>query len=241
MDSLLIINNEKLYAYFGDELVQNAFPKADEVLATAVRGIIEIINKPGYINVDFQDVVTMMKNSGMALMGCGWGSGKDRIEKAVTQALESPLLNDFDLSTAKNLLINVTAANNENGLKMQQFGAITDLITERTGLVDKSKRGLIWFDDPNADDTISITVIATGFKKTLTELTGDDLSKLIIIGRDFTYKGRDLEAGCEIQLREETYVNKISYNTTENVPHFSYAEKPALVVSSSQEISDLTN
>ena len=241
VDSLLIINNEKLYAYFGDELVQNAFPKADEVLATAVRGIIEIINKPGYINVDFQDVVTMMKNSGMALMGCGWGSGKDRIEKAVTQALESPLLNDFDLSTAKNLLINVTAANNENGLKMQQFGAITDLITERTGLVDKSKRGLIWFDDPNADDTISITVIATGFKKTLTELTGDDLSKLIIIGRDFTYKGRDLEAGCEIQLREETYVNKISYNTTENVPHFSYAEKPALVVSSSQEISDLTN
>ena len=200
-----------------------------------------IINKPGYINVDFQDVVTMMKNSGMALMGCGWGSGKDRIEKAVTQALESPLLNDFDLSTAKNLLINVTAANNENGLKMQQFGAITDLITERTGLVDKSKRGLIWFDDPNADDTISITVIATGFKKTLTELTGDDLSKLIIIDRDFTYRGREQEAGGEIQLREETYVNKISYNTTENVPHFSYAEKPALVVSSSQEISDLTN
>ena len=241
VDSLLIINNEKLYDYFGDELVQNAFPKADEVLATAVRGIIDIINKPGYINVDFQDVVTMMKNSGMALMGCGWGSGKDRIEKAVTQALESPLLNDFDLSTAKNLLINVTAANNENGLKMQQFGAITDLITERTGLVDKSKRGLIWFDDPNADDTISITVIATGFKKTLTELTGDDLSKLIIIDRDFTYRGREQEAGGEIQLREETYVNKISYNTTENVPHFSYAEKPALVVSSSQEISDLTN
>ena len=234
VDSLLIINNEKLYDYFGDELVQNAFPKADEVLATAVRGIIDIINKPGYINVDFQDVVTMMKNSGMALMGCGWGSGKDRIEKAVTQALESPLLNDFDLSTAKNLLINVTAANNENGLKMQQFGAITDLITERTGLVDKSKRGLIWFDDPNADDTISITVIATGFKKTLTELTGDDLSKLIIIDRDFTYRGREQEAGGEIQLREETYVNKISYNTTENVPHFSYAEKPALVVSSSQ-------
>lgn len=81
--------------------MHEAFPKADEVLSTAVKGITEIISRPGYINVDFEDIKTMMRNSGMALMGCGTGSGKNRIEDAVKGALQSPLLNDFDLKTAK--------------------------------------------------------------------------------------------------------------------------------------------
>ncbi|MBR6246352.1 MAG: cell division protein FtsZ, partial [Bacteroidales bacterium] len=143
VDSLLIINNEKLYEFFGNQLVQDAFPRADEVLATAVRGIIEIINKPGYVNVDFEDVKTMMKNSGMALMGCGSGSGKNRLEEAVRGALESPLLNDFDLKTCKNLLINITAPRNDQGLKMEELNKISSMITEYTGSVSKFKRGLI--------------------------------------------------------------------------------------------------
>ena len=113
VDSLLIINNEKLYDFFGSHLVHEAFPKADEVLSTAVKGITEIISRPGYINVDFEDIKTMMRNSGMALMGCGTGSGKNRIEDAVKGALQSPLLNDFDLKTAKSLLINITCGKNE--------------------------------------------------------------------------------------------------------------------------------
>ena len=132
VDSLLIINNEKLYEYFGNQLVQDAFPKADEVLATAVRGIIELITKSGFINADFEDVKTMMKNSGMALMGCGVGSGPNRIEDAVRGALESPLLNDFDLKTSKNLLINITVGKNDKGLRMDEHGKIIDLITEYT-------------------------------------------------------------------------------------------------------------
>jgi cell division protein FtsZ len=107
VDSLLIINNEKLHDFFGDHLVHKALPKADEVLATAVRGITEIISKPGYINVDFEDVKTMVRNSGMALMGCGIGTGPTRLDDAVTGALQSPLLNDFDLKTAKNILVNI--------------------------------------------------------------------------------------------------------------------------------------
>ncbi|MBQ2531931.1 MAG: cell division protein FtsZ, partial [Bacteroidales bacterium] len=118
VDSLLIINNEKLYDFFGDHLIQDAFPKADEVLATAVQGITEIISKPGYINVDFEDIKTMMANSGMALMGCGTGTGENRIEDAVIGALQSPLLNDFDLKTAKSLLVNITCGKNEKGLTM---------------------------------------------------------------------------------------------------------------------------
>ena len=113
VDALLIINNEKLYQFFGDTLIQEAFPKADEVLATAVKGIIEVITKSGYINVDFQDVCKMMRGSGMALMGSGEGTGPDRLNLAVKGAFESPLLNDFDLKTAKNVLINITTGNNE--------------------------------------------------------------------------------------------------------------------------------
>ena len=80
VDSLLIINNEKLYEYYGNLLVHEAFPHADEVLATAVRGITEIISRTGYINVDFKDVRNMMSGSGMALMGCGTGTGNERLE-----------------------------------------------------------------------------------------------------------------------------------------------------------------
>jgi cell division protein FtsZ len=83
VDSLLIINNEKLYEYYGNLLVHEAFPHADEVLATAVRGITEIISRTGYINVDFKDVRNMMSGSGMALMGCGTGTGNERLEQAV--------------------------------------------------------------------------------------------------------------------------------------------------------------
>lgn len=241
VDSLLIINNQKLYSFFGEELLQDAWPKADEVLATAVRGIIEIIKNPGYINVDFQDVITMMKNSGMALMGCGSGSGKDRLTQAVTEALESPLLNDFDLKTAKNLLVNVTAGKNEKGLTMKEFGEISDLITDYTGIVDKSKRGLIWDTDPNVGDKIHITVIATGFHTNISEITGTDYGKLIVINKDFTYTDEYKNPGGEIPLLEEAYITKISYNTSENMPHFHFDTKPVLLVDSKTDKSELVN
>ena len=78
VDSLLIINNEKLYEYYGDLLIQDAFPKADQVLATAVRGVVDIIKSKGFVNVDFEDVKAVMHDSGMALLGCGTGTGENR-------------------------------------------------------------------------------------------------------------------------------------------------------------------
>lgn len=243
VDSLLIINNQKLYEFFGTMLLQEAWPKADEVLATAVRGIIEIIKKPGYINVDFQDVITMMKDSGMALMGCGTGRGKNRIEDAVKEALESPLLNDFDLKTAKNLLVNITAGKTDKGLTMADLGKISKMIAEYTGMVDKSKRGLIWDDDPNVGDTIHITVIATGFKADISQLTGNDYGKLIIINKDTVF-----DDGCgfmgengEKTITDTAVINKIGYNTLENVPHFHYDRQPLLVVGSTNDMSALEN
>jgi cell division protein FtsZ len=246
VDSLLIINNEKLYDFFGSELIQDAFPKANEVLATAVRGIIEIITKPGYINVDFQDVCTMMSNSGMALMGIGEGTGENRLEDAVKGALESPLLNDFDLSTCNNLLLNVTVSRGEKGLKMQELNQLTDMVTKYTGKTQKFKRGIIFDDSEDFGDKVRITAIATGFKMNLIGITGSDMGKFILVDRDtFTYDPHPVcqrDENGEIDLpEEEMTIRKIGYDSTENKPifHFNEDQKPVLVLDPGQSKAEL--
>ena len=242
VDSLLIINNEKLYDFFGDHLIQDAFPKADEVLATAVQGITEIISKPGYINVDFEDIKSMMANSGMALMGCGTGTGENRIEDAVIGALQSPLLNDFDLKTAKCLLVNITCGKNEKGLTMDDLAAINAKIDEYTGKVNKFKTGLVWETDPSVGDQVKITAIATGFRvNDLSRITKNDLGNIIMIGKDFKYvkspdnDKEDLGSGLDQRL------NTIGFNAADNVKryHFDQDRKPVLVVEPGQSVSEL--
>ena len=241
VDSLLIINNEKLYDFFGSHLVHEAFPKADEVLSTAVKGITEIISRPGYINVDFEDIKTMMRNSGMALMGCGTGSGKNRIEDAVKGALQSPLLNDFDLKTAKSLLINITCGKNDKGLTMDDLSEINHKITEYTGNVKKFKTGLVWMTDPEIGDKIQITAIATGFKvNDLRKIARTDLGNMILIGKDFKFERQPLpEPEDEINLTGKVKI--IGYNTSDNVKrfHFDPDKKPSLAVEHGQNIAEL--
>ncbi len=241
VDSLLIINNEKLYDFFGSHLVHEAFPKADEVLSTAVKGITEIISRPGYINVDFEDIKTMMRNSGMALMGCGTGTGKNRIEDAVKGALQSPLLNDFDLKTAKSLLINITCGKNDKGLTMDDLSEINHKISEYTGNVKKFKTGLVWMTDPEIRDKIQITAIATGFKvNDLRKIARTDLGNMIIIGKDFKFERQPLpEPEDEINLTGKVKI--IGYNTSDNVKrfHFDPDKKPSLAVEHGQNIAEL--
>lgn len=241
VDSLLIINNEKLYDFFGSHLVHEAFPKADEVLSTAVKGITEIISHPGYINVDFEDIKTMMRNSGMALMGCGTGSGKNRIEDAVKGALQSPLLNDFDLKTAKSLLINITCGKNDKGLTMDDLSEINHKISEYTGNVKKFKTGLVWMTDPEIGDKIQITAIATGFKvNDLRKIARTDLGNMILIGKDFKFERQPLpEPEDEINLTGKVKI--IGYNTSDNVKrfHFDPDKKPSLAVEHGQNIAEL--
>lgn len=241
VDSLLIINNEKLYDFFGSHLVHEAFPKADEVLSTAVKGITEIISRPGYINVDFEDIKTMMRNSGMALMGCGTGTGKNRIEDAVKGALQSPLLNDFDLKTAKSLLINITCGKNDKGLTMDDLSEINHKISEYTGNVKKFKTGLVWMTDPEIGDKIQITAIATGFKvNDLRKIARTDLGNMIIIGKDFKFERQPLpEPEDEINLTGKVKI--IGYNTSDNVKrfHFDPDKKPSLAVEHGQNIAEL--
>ena len=222
VDALLIINNEKLYQFFGDTLIQEAFPKADEVLATAVRGIIEVISRPGYINVDFQDVCKMMRSSGMALMGSGEGTGSNRLEQAVKGAFESPLLNDFDLKTAKNVLINITTGNNEKGAKMSDLEKIDEMIAEYTGDANRFKKGIIWEDDPDFGDRVRITAIVTGFDVDLGELgLNKDLGNLVIIDENFVWdQGEHSE---EVTLPTCSDTIKIGYTNSDNAKYFNFA------------------
>jgi len=237
VDSLLIIDNEKILAVYGDLLLQQAFPKADEVLATAVRGITEIIKKRGYINVDFKDVRTMMKDSGFALMGCGSGSGENRIEDAVKMALESPLLNDYDLTSAKNFLINITVGNNEQGVTATQYGKVTDLIKKYTGKANNFKSGLVFDNDPEFGDKVNITVIVTGIKMSL--LLPHDMDNIIEIDSDFVYDGMICsEEGIELpEVRNE----KIGYNNAAGRKKGLFADgvRPALLAGEGKSLSDL--
>ncbi len=232
VDSMIIINNEKIYEEYSDLLIQDAFPKADEVLATAVKGITEIIKKRGFINVDFKDVKTMMTDSGMALMGCGTGTGKNRIQDAVKMAMDSPLLNDFDIKTAKNVLINITVGYNQDGLLTKQMNEIDNLIKEYTGKANNFKKGIVFEHDPDFGDKVSITVIATGFKMArLTEITEGNLGNIIPIEPDFKYsRGEHLtEEGVELP---EIRSVKIGYNNTAIRKGFAFEEgrKPVLLL-----------
>ena len=131
VDSLLIINNERLREMYGDLKLSNAFGKADNVLASAAKGIAEIITVHGYINVDFADVETVMKDSGVAIMGSGRAEGEFRAIDAIQSALESPLLNNNQINGAQNILLNITSGVNE--VTMDEVGQITDFVQETVG------------------------------------------------------------------------------------------------------------
>ncbi len=159
VDALLVINNERIREMYGDFGISEAFSKADNILATAAKGIAEIITVPGYINVDFADVETVMRKSGSALMGTGIANGKERAEEAVEKALNSPLLNNNDIRGAKNILLNITSG--DVGVTMDEVGKITDYLQNRAGF----EADVIWGNgkDDSLGEEISVTLIATGF------------------------------------------------------------------------------
>ena len=113
VDTLILISTDKLRDQYGNMKLSEAFKKADDVLATAARGIAEIITVPGYVNVDFEDVKTVMKDSGKAIMGSGVAEGEGRAEKAIKDAIHSPLLNDSNIEGAKNILLYITSGTND--------------------------------------------------------------------------------------------------------------------------------
>lgn len=162
VDSLLVINNEKLREIYGDQSVSTAFAKADDVLTAAVKGITEIITEAGYINVDFADVETVMRNSGVAVMGTGLASGEGRALTAIQEAINSPLLNSNDITGAQSILLNVKSGTGVNELTMDELGEITDYIYDVASNDALIIRGIS--NDDSLSSEVSVTVIATGFE-----------------------------------------------------------------------------
>ncbi len=159
VDTLLVINNDKLRMMHGNLKMGEAFSKADDILTTAAKGIAEIITVAGYINVDFEDVKTVMKDGGTAIMGSAEGEGENRSIEAVTKALSSPLLNDNEIKGANFILLNVTSGDDE--ITMDEIDEITDYIQNEAGYTAE----LIWGNgtDERLGNKVSVTVIATGF------------------------------------------------------------------------------
>ena len=160
VDSYLVISNDRLREIFGNLTMTAAFAKADDILTTAAKGIAEIITIPGYVNVDFKDVRTVMNDSGVAIMGNAVSTGENRAIEAVTGALASPLLKDNEIEGARYILLNITSGKQE--VTMDEVAIVTDYIQEQAGL----SADLIWGNciDENFEDELSVTIIATGFQ-----------------------------------------------------------------------------
>ncbi len=159
VDTLLIINNEKLREFGKNMSLTKAFGEADNILTVAAKGIAEVISVTGMINVDFNDVNTVLRNSGHAIMGSAKAEGENRAIEAVTTALNSPLLNENDINGAKFVLLNITYGDME--VMMDEITSITDFIQDAAG----ATADVIWGHgyDASLGNSISITLIATGF------------------------------------------------------------------------------
>ena len=254
VDSLLVIDNQKLYDIYGELSIFEAFPKADDVLTIAAKGIAEIITRPGYINVDFADVKMVMKNSGVAIMGTGTASGENRALKAVEEALASPLLNDSEISGARNVLVNITSSENK-GLKMSELSQIMQYIQTRTGKIANFKRGVVL--DPALNDTISVTVVATGFgMQAIPEMIvhTPEEPEIISLEEDTQLPLGNIQEGA---FNEQTCLD---FEISENAHVFNIAErkkpvvakpatnlspvkssKPALILEKTDDITSLEN
>jgi cell division protein FtsZ len=162
VDSYLVISNDRLREIFGNLTLGSAFAQADDILTTAAKGIAEIITVPGYINVDFKDVSTVMKDSGVSIMGSYSAEGENRALAAVEGALASPLLKDNEIEGARYILLNISSGVRE--VTMDEVTIITDYIQDKAGL----SADLIWGNciDEALEDRLSVTIIATGFQTT---------------------------------------------------------------------------
>lgn len=160
VDTLLVINNDRLREVYGNLSLKDAFANADDILTTGAKGIAEIITVSGYINIDFEDVRTVLTDSGVAIMGSAKASGENRAIESVQTALTSPLLNDNNIEGARDILLYI-ASSEEHAITMDEIAEITDYIQDEAGL----SADVIWGTgtDEQLGENVAVTIIATGF------------------------------------------------------------------------------
>ena len=176
VDALIVISNDKLRDIHGDLRLSDAFSRADNILTTAARGIAEIITMPGYVNVDFEDVNTVMRDSGVAIMGTASFEGENRARRAVQAALNSPLLEDNDIRGAQHILLNISSGREE--VTMDEIFEITEYVQAEAGY----GTDLIWGNciDESLGEKLSVTIIATGFEQNLMRNDKHETQKIMV-------------------------------------------------------------
>ena len=163
VDALLVVNNERLREIYPDLTLLDAFGKADDTLSVAAKSIAEIITYEGYMNLDFNDVKTILQNGGVAIMSTGYGEGEGRVKKAIDDALNSPLLNDNDIFKSKKILLSLGFSNEKDknsALMMEEMNEVTDFMS-RFDSDYETKWGVTI--DPELGQKVKITILATGF------------------------------------------------------------------------------
>ncbi len=204
-DTVLVILNDKLREVFGNLGIRSAFAQADNVLTTAAKGIAEIITVPGYVNVDFEDVKTVMRNSGAAVMGSAQTEGENRARRAAEEAISSPLLNNKNIHGAEKILLSIVSGEQAE-LQMDELTEITETIQSKAG--DTAEVIFGHGVDPDLGTSIRVTVIATGFESEL----GSDPD------RSESKKIYDLDSNKQIKLFEEE-------NNKSNRPEQNYSQR----------------
>lgn len=195
VDALLIINNERLVEIYGDLNFFNAFGKADDTLSTAARSISDIINVPGYINLDFNDVDTTLRNGGTAIISTGYGEGPSRVTMALQNALNSPLLKNRDILGSKRLLINLYVSETEDQtIAMNEMGQLSSFVDNIDQEVD-----VIWgvTIDNSLGEQVKVIILAAGFDVTIREEEEE------VIGRKREYPPVDPKKKKEKEIEEE--------------------------------------
>ncbi|MCO6481087.1 MAG: cell division protein FtsZ [Phaeodactylibacter sp.] len=199
VDTLIVVSNDKLRQIHGNLSISEAFAHADNILTTAAKGIAEIITVPGYVNVDFEDVNTVMRDSGVAIMGTAAAAGDDRAKRAVDDALHSPLLEDNDIQGAQHILLNITSGTKE--VTMDEIFEITEFVQEEAGY----GTDLIWGNcyDESLGDKIAVTVIATGFEHRKPPRMSKPDSGRIIVSLDDELSEKKKKGLSDIGFEEE--------------------------------------
>lgn len=221
VDALLVINNERLREIYPDLTLLDAFGKADDTLSVAAKGIAEIITNHGLINLDFNDVRTVLKDGGVAIMSTGYGEGEGRVRKAIDDALNSPLLNDNDVFNSKKILLSINFSKEKNdnatqaGLMMEEMNDVNDFM-EKFGSDFEIKWGITL--DPDLGKKVKVTILATGFG--MKDVDGMDEERIIkYTQQDAEEKQREIERQLEREKRitqyypnDKTGTNKIRPN-----------------------------
>lgn len=232
VDSLLIISNERLRDFGKNMALTAAFAHADDILTVAAKGIAELISRTGLINTDFNDVNTVLRDSGHAIMGSAQAEGDDRAMEAVTAALASPLLNDNDINGANYILLNISYSKS-NEITMDEMGEITDYVQEEAGSTADVIFGV--GEDEALGDKLSVTIIATGFA------TSEDL--IVPLGKPAERIITTLEDAATKEIKQplENPVTASINNDEDTVAEDEPFVKTIEPVSAEDSISELEN